>query len=94
MKVDTLTKNSFGTALNFSVWFIYRDAKQNLCIDSKGNHFCCMSTTEVGNTAMEREFYGLFGDIFKNCKKIYYEAEFAFFWQVAELTKKPIARYW
>ena len=36
------------------------------------------------NTAMEREFCGLFGDISKNYEKYSYEALFSFFWQVAE----------
>ena len=33
---------------------------------------------------MERKFCGLFGNIFKNCEKYFYEALFAFFWQEAE----------
>ena len=37
------------------------------------------------NTAMEWEFYWVFGVIFKNCEKLFYEAEFAFFRRVAEL---------
>ena len=37
---------------------------------------------------MERKFCGLFGDIFKNYEKCSYEAVFAFFWQVAEMTNK------
>ena len=57
---------------NEDIQYEYRDAKQNLCIDSKGNHFSCMYTTEMGNTAMEWKFYGLFGDIFKNCEKLSY----------------------
>ena len=34
---------------------------------------------------MELEFSWLFEDIFKNCKKLSYEAEFAFFWQISKL---------
>ena len=47
-------------------------------------HFSYKNTTETCNTAMEREFCRLFGDIFKNCEKLSYGAEFAFFWQVAD----------
>ncbi len=43
-----------------------------------------MYTTEMGNTAMEWKFYELFGDIFKNCEKMFYEAQFAFVWHVVE----------
>ena len=64
--------------------FLYRGAKQNLCIHSQGNQFSCMYTTEMGNTAKERKFCGLFGDIFKNCEKMSYEAQFAFVWHVVE----------
>ena len=46
--------------------------------------------TETCNTAIEREFCWLSEDIFKNCEKSFYEAQFSFFWQLAELTKKPI----
>ena len=38
----------------------------------------CQSTnrevTEMCNTAIEREFCGLFGDNFENCEKLSYEA--------------------
>ena len=34
---------------------------------------------------MEREFSWLFEDILKNFKKLSYEAEFAFFWQISKL---------
>ena len=30
--------------------------------------------TDTSNTAMERDFYGLLVDIFKNCEKLSYEA--------------------
>ena len=43
-----------------------------------------MYTTEMGNMVMEWKLYGLFGDIFKNCEKLSYEAQFAFVWQVVE----------
>ena len=68
---------------------MYRDAKQNLCIVSKGNHFSCMYTTEMGNMAMEWKFYGLFGDIFKNCEKLSYEAWIAIFLWLAEYVYAP-----
>ena len=37
-------------------------------------------TTETCNTAMERKFCGLLGDVFKNCEKFFNEAKLAFFW--------------
>ena len=46
--------------------------------------------TETCNTAMEREYSWLFDDTFENCKNLSYEAEFSFFWQVAELANKLI----
>ena len=46
------------------------------------------------NTLMEREFCGLFGNDFKKCENLYYEAEFAFFWQVVELENELITRFW
>ena len=55
-----------------------------------GYHFCYIITTETCNTGMERKFCGLFGNIFKNCEKYFYEAVFAFFCQVAEMANKPI----
>ena len=33
----------------------------------------------MSNMAIERQFYGVFGDIFENWKKLSYEAKFAFF---------------
>ena len=57
-----------------------------------GYHFCYIITTETCNTGMERKFCGLFGNIFKNCEKYFYEAVFAFFCQVTEMANKPI--YW
>ena len=53
-----------------------------------------MYTTEMGNTAKERKFCGLFGDIFKNCEKMSYEAQFAFVWQVVEFVNKQITGCW
>ena len=47
-------------------------------------------TTVTCNTAMERGFYGVFRDIFKNREKSFYEAEFALLWRVAESAKKLI----
>ena len=47
-------------------------------------------TAETCNTAMERKFCGRLGDVFKNCEKFSYEAEFAFFQRVAESAKKLI----
>ena len=41
--------------------------------------------TWMCNMSYERKFCRLLGDIFKNCEKLSYVAEFAFFWQVAEL---------
>ena len=38
--------------------------------------------------ALERKFCGFYRNIFKNCEKCSYEAVFAFFWQVAEMTNK------
>ena len=43
---------------------------------------------QMCNTALEREFCGFYRNIFKNCEKCSYEAVFAFFWQVAEMTNK------
>ena len=34
----------------------------------------CMNTTEMCNTAIEREFYGLSADDYENCQKLCYEA--------------------
>ena len=45
---------------------------------------------ETCNTAMERKFCRLLGNVFKNCEKFSYEAEFAFFQRVAESAKKLI----
>ena len=42
-------------------------------------HFGYKNTTEACNTAKEREFCRLFGDIFENCENLSYEAQFAFF---------------
>ena len=39
---------------------------------------------------MEREYSWLFDDTFENCKNLSYEAEFSFFWQVAELANMLI----
>ena len=50
--------------------------------------------TLMCNKSYERKFCWLLGDIFKNCEKLSYGAEFAFFWQVAELANNPITRYW
>ena len=36
---------------------------------------------------MERKFCGLFGKNLKNLEILFYEAKFAFFWNVAELKK-------
>ena len=46
--------------------------------------------TETCNTAMEREYSWLFDDTFENCENLSYEAEFSFFWQVAELANMLI----
>ena len=46
--------------------------------------------TETCNTAMERKFCWLSEDNFENCEKSFYEAQFSFFWQVAESANKPI----
>ena len=40
--------------------------------------------TWMCNMSYERKFCWLLGDIFKNCEKLSYVAEFALFWQVAE----------
>ena len=37
-------------------------------------HLSCINTTEMCNTAMKREFCGLFRNIFKNCEKVTCEA--------------------
>ena len=50
--------------------------------------------TLMCNKSYERKFCWILGDIFKNCEKLSYGAEFAFFWKVAELANKPITRYW
>ena len=42
------------------------------------------------NMVIERKFYGLFSDIFKNHEKLFYEAEFAFFQSLAESVNKLI----
>ena len=64
----------------------YRVARENLnTFLKKCCHFCYINTTETCNTAMERKFCGLFGDIFKNWEKCSYEALLAFLWQEAEL---------
>ena len=39
---------------------------------------------------MEREYSWLFDNTFENCENLSYEAEFSFFWQVAELANKLI----
>ena len=53
-----------------------------------------MNTTEMSNAAIEREFCGLFVDIFENCEKLSYEAQFAFAWQEVEFANKQITRFW
>ena len=53
-----------------------------------------IEATWMCNMSYERKFCWLLGDIFKNCEKLSYGAEFAFFWQVAELANNPITRYW
>ena len=50
----------------------------------------CMNTTEMCNTAIEREFCGIFEDDHKNLQKLCNEAYIAFFWQVAESANEPI----
>ena len=61
---------------------------------SKGQQTHNIETTLTSNMAMERQFCGVFGDIFENCKKLSYEAEFTFFWLVVELENEPITRHW
>ena len=64
---------------------MYRRVRQvNLYTFKIACHFSCINTTETCNTAMEREFCGLFGVSFKNFEKCSYEALFALFWQVLE----------
>ena len=46
--------------------------------------------TVTCNTAMERRFCGLSGDVSKNCEKLSYEAKLAFFRRMAELAKNLI----
>ena len=41
-------------------------------------------STETCYTAMERQFYGVSEDLFKNCQKPSYKAKFGFSWQMAE----------
>ena len=50
--------------------------------------------TWMCNMSYKRKFCWLLGDIFKNYEKLSYGAEFAFFWQVAELANNTITRYW
>ena len=53
-------------------------------VNSKGYETHNIETTLTSNTAMERQFCGVFGDIFENYEKLSYEAEFTFFWLVIE----------
>ena len=41
-------------------------------------------STETCYMAMERQFYGVLEDFFKNCQKPSYETKFEFSWLVAE----------
>ena len=43
--------------------------------------------------AMERKFCGLFGDVLKNCEKLSYEVQFAYFWQAVEFANNQITKY-
>ena len=62
--------------------------------ESRQNSFFIYSAyieaTEMCNTAMERVFCKLFGNIFINCEKLSYETKWALFWQVVEFANKPI----
>ena len=58
--------------LKFPIWFLKKISVYN-------------EVTVTCNTAIEGEFYWVFGVIFKNHEKLFYEAEFAFFRRVAEL---------
>ena len=66
------------------IFMLYRVRQVNLYTFKITCHFSCINTTETCNTAMEREFCGLFGVLFKNFEKCSYEALFALFWQVLE----------
>ena len=48
-------------------------------------HFDCINTRKTCDTSLKRKFCGLFGKNFENYENLSYEAEFAFFWQAAEL---------
>ena len=59
---------------------IYTVRNQNLNVDKTNRISSYSVTIETCNTAMERKFCGLLGDVFKNCEKCSYEAKLAFFW--------------
>ena len=70
---------------------LYRVARENLYTFFKVLPiFAIIYTTEMCNTALEREFCRLFWDFLKNGEKCSYEVVLAFIWQVAEMAKKPI----
>ena len=76
--------------LIFSPKYIDRtsESRQNLFLISSAY----IEAAVTCNTAMEREFCTLFGNIFKNCEKSSYEAKWACFWQVVQFANKPITK--
>ena len=56
------------------IFFIYRVSKENANYHLNKNILGCMHATELCNTAMERQFYRLSEDVFRNCEKFSYEA--------------------
>ena len=64
----------------------YRVRQDNLYTFFKNCcHFRYINTTETCNTVLKRKFCGLYGDIFKNCEKCFYDSILSFSWQVAEM---------
>ena len=53
----------------------------------KSNRNFNTEVTDMCKTAIEREFYEVLANNFKNCENSTYEAQFAFFWQMAESCK-------
>ena len=69
---------------------IYRVVHSNVSVRFLKKISAYNEATETCNTAMERKFCWLSEDNFENCEKSFYEAQFSFFWEVAESANKPI----
>ena len=87
LKFNLFQNHNIGTVI---LCEIPGGARKSLHFYENCCHFCCIITTKPCNTRMERKFCWFFGNISKNFEKFSYEAVFAFFWQVAEMTNIPI----